>query len=206
MGEEKQTTQQTQTQQATATPEETRLNQLLLERSEATQGQQIGVQQQGLGLIQQLLGGQDLPGYLQKLPGGLDEGTITDIAQKSVQDILPSFQAGGILDSGAAARLATGAASDVRRGAAEYNIGNLLNLLNLAVGGQAQIQQPLLGQQQLLGQQLAGLRPVTGTSTGITTGANPFMRSFQQASGQTLGTGFGIGNIFGTEAVGNIIF
>jgi len=56
-----------------------------------------------------------------------------------------------------------------------FNIGNLFNLLNLGVGGQAQVQQPLLAQSSQLARSFAGLQPVTQTgaqSGGTTTGTN----------------------------------
>ena len=65
-------------------------------------------------------------------------------------------------------------------------------MLNLGVGGQAQIQSPLLQQSGQLGSQLAGLRSTTQTQTSM----NPFLKSFQTSLGNTLGSptfGFGQG-------------
>ena len=56
-----------------ATPEERRLNQLDIQLREAIQPGLIDVQQQGLSLASLLLGGQQLPGGLQGLTGGLSE-------------------------------------------------------------------------------------------------------------------------------------
>ena len=50
---------------------------------------------------------------------------------------------------------------DVRRQAAEFNIGNLQNLLNLALSGQAQVQAPIVGFSASLGNRLQS----TGTTT-----------------------------------------
>ena len=190
MTREKTTSETNQTQRAEATPEEQELNRLLLERTRATQEGQIEVQGSGLNLINELLTGGELPGFLQTLPGGISEQTVGDISQRAVQDIRPSFQSSGILDSGTALEASAKVAGDVRLGAEEFNIGNLLNLLNLGVGGQAQIQQPLLAQQGQLGQQLAGLRTNTasGYSSTVATGTNPFLKSFGQSFGKSLGT------------------
>lgn len=79
-----------------------------------------------------------------------------------------------------------------KRSGQAFNIGNLLNLLNLAVGGQASIQQPVLSTGQQLTQALAGLRTqnVSGTTTTNSTqyGMNPFMKSFQTSMGQVPAT------------------
>jgi len=198
MGDDKQTT-QTDTRQETTvqqTEEERRLNELTLERAEATQTGQIEAQTQGLNLINQLLTGQGLPGFLGKLPGGISPEITRNIARESVEDIRPSFQTAGILDSGTALTASARVAGDVRRASEEFNIGNLLNLLNLAVGGQAQVQQPLLAQTSALGSRLAGLRTTTGTATGTSavTSMNPFLKSFQTSLGQTFGAPkFGVG-------------
>lgn len=155
----------TQTQTAQMTPEERELMRLRLERERQTSGGQTEAQLNSLGLINQLLTGQDLPGYLGKLPYGISESSIQDMTRKSISDLQPQFQSSGLLDSGVNAELSARTASNIRRGAEEYNLGNLFNLLNLAVGGQAQVQAPLLSQQGMLSQSLAGLRPVTQTGS-----------------------------------------
>lgn len=98
---------------------------------------------------------------------------------------------------------------NARRGGEAFNIGNLLNLLNLAVGGQASIQQPVLSTGQQLTQALAGLRSVNtqGTATQNTTqyGMNPFMKSFQTSMGQVPSTIIGrIGQGTGMYGGGSI--
>jgi hypothetical protein len=188
MGREK-TTQDTETtQRVEATPEEQELNRLALERARAAQPGQLQAQEGGLNLINQLLTGQNLPGFLGGLPGGISPDVTSGIVQQSLEDVRPGLQASGLLDSGVRAELETQTAADIRRRSEEFNIGNLLNLLNLAVGGQAQIQQPLLAQSGQLGQQLAGLRSTTGTSNTTLSQMNPFLKSFQQSAGKTLGS------------------
>lgn len=199
MGKEKQsgssTTVVNQTQQATATPEETRQNQLALEREEAIQPGLIQLQKQGVSVSNQLLAGStDLPGFFGDIGKGLSPEAITDISQAALRDLYPQFQAQGILDSGTAASVAGRTAGDIRRASYEYNIGNKLNLLNLALSGQAQVQAPLLSQSASLGGRLAGLRSISssGTTTGNQTiyGMNPFLKSFQTSLGQNLAANF----------------
>lgn len=188
MSRERQTSDTTQTQTVQATPEEQELNRLQLESFRATQPQQLGVQQQGLSLIGSLLAGEDLPGQFAGLTGGISEDVTSRIVQQSLEDVRPGLQKAGIFDSGIRAELETETAADIRTRSEQFNIQNLLQLLSLGIGGQAQIQQPLLGQQGLLGQSLAGQRGTTGVGTGVQTFANPFLKSLQQSAGQNLGS------------------
>jgi len=180
----------------TPTAEETALNRLDLQAREANQQGTIDIQRNALNLGNLLLQGQQLPGYLRGLPGGISEDVTQDLVNQSLRDIKPSFQQGGILDSGVAASVSARTAGDIRRGSAEFNLNNLQQLLNLAVGGQAQIQQPILAQSQALGGRLAGLRTVnqTGTTTATSSSMNPFLKNFQSSLGTSLGSwggGFG---------------
>lgn len=194
MGKEKTsgTTVVNQTTTPQATPEETRLNQLEIERIQATQPGMIQAQQSGLSLINKLLlGEENLPGFFTQLGKGISPEITSDIVQQSLRDLYPQFQQAGIMDSGVAASISGRTAGDIRRASEEFNIGNRLNLLNLALSGQAQVQSPLLAQSQMLGARLAGLRPVTqqGTTSTAQYGMNPFMKSFQTQLGKTLGGG-----------------
>lgn len=193
MGKEKATTTNVVNQSTTPTPtaEETRLNQLDLQTREANQQGVTDIQRNSLNLGNLLLTGQQLPGYLQTLPGGISPEVTQSIVDQSLRDIRPGFQQGGILDSGVAASISARTAGDIRRGSAEFNLNNLQQLLNLAVGGQAQIQQPILAQSQALGGRLAGLRSTnqTGNSTTTSLSMNPFLKSFSQGAGQSLGKG-----------------
>lgn len=169
--------------EATATPEETELNKLQLERIRASQGGQIELQENALDIGSRLLRGEDLPGFLSGLPGGLGEDDISNLVGRSLEDVAFSSQALGILDSGQSQELGVKTAADIRANAAQFNIQNLSQLLNLAVGGQAGIQAPLQNQSNSLGSQLAGLR-----STSTTLGqANPFLKSLQTSAGEFVG-------------------
>ena len=192
----------TQTMTPQATPEERELNQLEIERIRATQPGQIQVQQSGLSLVNQLLSGEEpLPGFFQELSQGISPEVTNQIVQSSLQDLYPQFQGQGILDSGVSAEIAGRTAGDIRMGSEQWNQGNKFNLLNLALSGQAQVQQPLLAQSQILSGRLAGLRSVssTGTASGSGSGTqtvtsmNPFLKSFQTSLGSGLGSGIGAG-------------
>lgn len=192
MGGEKQTQQsqqQTKT-EYTASPEERQMISGQMDLFNQNKGALGDVQKNSLGLINLLLQGQGLPGYLNQLPGGIS-GDVTDsIVNQSLKDIAPQFQSAGILDSGTAAQISSRNASDIRTNAAQFNLQNLMQLLNLAVGGQAQVQAPIMQQTSMLGSQLAGLRSVNqiGSSSQTTMGMNPFVKSFQQSAGKTLGS------------------
>lgn len=194
MGKEKQTTVVNQTTTPTATPEETELNKLEIERQKALQQPWLNVQQGSLDLISKMLaGGINLPDYANKMGMTIGEDQTSQIVQSSLKDLYPQFQSSGIMDSGVAASVAGRTAADIRRAVAETNIGGIQNLLNLVLSGQAQVQQPLLAQSQILSQKLAGLRSTTTSGQTTQYGMNPFLKSFQTSFGTSLGKGLAFG-------------
>ena len=206
MGGEKTKTNSSQNQQTqqstqyTASPEEReRLNfQLGQEKAFAPYQQQLNIN--AANLVNSLLQGQNLPGYLNQLPGGISGDVTQSIVNQSLEDIAPRFQSSGILDSGVAAQISGRTAADIRNQSAQFNLQNLMQLLNLAVGGQAQVQQPALQTSAQIGNSLAGLRSInqsgsfSGNQTQSTIGMNPFFKSFQTSLGQNLGS-------FGSDAL-----
>jgi len=214
MGDEKKTTtqeqSQSQTQRAKATPQEQRE---LDRREQLSIAAQPGQKQLAANLpniFNNLLTGKGLPGFLQPLTQGISPEVTDEITQKAVADLLPSFQNAGILDSGVAASVAGRAADDIRRQSVQFNLNNLFNLLGLATGGATNVIQQGSNAAFQFGNQLAGLRTLTnsGTSRGVTEsrGMNPFLKSFETSLGKTIGSGFGLGNIGGTEAAGKFFF
>jgi len=193
MSREKTTSQTSQTVEPTS--QEKELNELLLERTRASQSGQIQAQQSGLNLINNLLTGGDLPGTLAGLPFGIGEGTTSRLVQESLGDVRTGLQKSGLFDSGVRAELETETAADIRTNVEQFNLQNLQQLLNLAVGGQASIQSPLAQQSQQLSSSLAGLRSTSGSQT--VTSPNPFFQQFQRSAGQKFGEG--VGNFFFTE-------
>ena len=145
------------------TEEETELNKLLLERQRAAQPSLLSNDQLALALSGQLLSGQGLPGNLAGLPGGINEEVTQQIVDDSLEDVATSAQFSGILDSGVAAELGARTSADIRTQSEQFNINNLLQLLNLALGSPAQVQAPIASSSQQLSQALAGLRGVTQT-------------------------------------------
>ena len=192
MGADRTTVQTTSNQTSTPTPtaEETELNRLDLDARRSNQQGMIDIQKNALGLGNLLLQGLGLPGYLSGLPGGISPDVTQGIVDESLRDVKSFANQGGILDSGTAASIAGRTSGDIRMGSAQFNLQNLMQLLNLAVGGQAQIQQPVIGMGAALGQRLAGLRSVnqTGGGSQTTTAMNPFMKSFQTSLGSSLGS------------------
>lgn len=179
-----------QTQQAQATPEERELNRLALQRARASQGGLIDVQGAGLNLVNQLLTGQSLPGFLEDLPGGISEEATQRIVDRSLEDVNTNAQSLGILDSGTNAELGVRTAADIRANAEQFNIQNLIQLLTAATGGQVQVQQPIATGEIGLSQRLAGLRPVTGSGGGATASQNFFVPFLQTAGKAAAGAFF----------------
>ena len=190
MGSDKSTTTIDQTSTPQLTEAEKQSQQLGLEREQAVQPGLIQAQQGGLSLINQLMAGStDLPGFFGELGQGISPDVTQGIVNQTLEDIRPGLQMSGIFDSGTRGAIEARTSADIRRATAEFNLGNKFNLLNLAFGGQAQVQQPLMQQQALLNQQLAGLRPVQTQGRQTETSMNPFLRSFQTGFGTSLGGG-----------------
>lgn len=212
MGSKKQEAQQ-QTTETTSTPiasaEEKRLRDLQMGQLEEYDPYQRRATTNGLDLIGRILSGQALPGNLGNLAGGISPEMTGEIAQQSVQDILPQFQQSGILDSGVAAEIAGRTAGDVRRQSAQFNVQNLMNLLGLGVQGATSLQQPALQTAGQLGQTLGGLRGTKSTSTTTfpqQQQTNPFLRGAGIAGGAVLGgfAGGPVGAQAGATIGGNI--
>ena len=147
-----------------------------------------------MSLINSILAGDSSQaGAWGNLIGGIDENTITQMSQKAVSDLLPSFQSSGILDSGVAASIAGRTAGDIRLNAAEYNQTNKLNLLNLALSGQTSLQNANTNQYSVLANQLAGLRKITQTGKSTTTSTPSALQTAMSVMGGvgSLMTGFG---------------
>jgi len=185
---------QQQSTQYTPTAEETELNKLDLANKRELNPQLLDVQKQGLEVSSQLLRGQALPGYLKGLPGGISPQVIQSLVDRSIRDIQPNMQLSGLLDSGVNASISARSSADIRNQSEQFNLQNLMQLLNVGVGGQAQVQAPIQGFGAQLSSRLSGLRNVnsSGSSTGssITTSMNPFMKSFQTSFGSGLADGF----------------
>ena len=176
-----------------ATAQESELNKLQLEQFKQTVGPQTDVQLSGLDLLKKLLqGGEGLPGIFGELGAGISPEAIGTQATQLATEALPQFQLSGILDSGLVGKeISKSIASQLLFPAEQFNIGAKQNLLNLALSGQAQVQQPVAAGTGLLSGRLAGLRSTSGSQT-VT--RNPFLESFFSSAGKTLGSpSFGAG-------------
>ena len=198
MGKEKTTGSTVINQSSTPTPtaEETELNKLQLQQQKDVQPSETRNILSGLDLSDLLLRGQNLPGYLGTLPGGISEDVTSGLVEKSLRDINPYFQQGGLLDSGVKASVMGRTAGDIRLNSAQFNLGNLQQLLNLAVGGQSQPLAAPISLSGILSGRLAGLRStqtVGTTNTNTSSNQNPFLNSVAGGLAGGIGTGLGGG-------------
>ncbi len=180
MGGEKTTTQTSQT--AQATPEEKALMQQQIDMNNFMKP---FAQQNYADLsknIQAILEGNQ---PMAEGVGGINAGQTQEMVNASLRDVMPQFQSAGILDSGAAFQGGVRAAADIRNQNAQFNVSAAQNLFNLASGGQSNLQGQYQNNTNNLTNQLAGLRTVN--TSGSTIGMNPFLKSFEQSAGQTLG-------------------
>jgi hypothetical protein len=197
MGKEKTTETQVvnQTQQATMSPQESAIMDDQVQIQKAATPGIIATNKAGLDLSAAFLGGKELPGYFKDLPYGISEQVTGGIVQDSLRDMntqLAASGAGSFMESGATQSIGTRAAGEIRQNAQEFNLGQLLNLLNLATGSSAQIQQPINQRYSTLAPSLAGLRSnnVSGVTTNTTLAMNPFRKSFATQGGNFAGGGF----------------
>jgi len=206
MADDKKTT--TSSTSVQATPEETEMNRLMLERQRALDPQITGVQGQQLDLAAQMLGGGDLPGNLSGLNQGIasdrqlgtlptldaskyqvGEDTISGLVQKSLGDIAPQFQHLGVLDSGVAASLSNELAGDIRLQTDQSNkqIGlgiDQSNIQNQVAADQFDIQNQFSQKSFDTNNLLALLNLTLGGSTSL---QGPALQNQSQLSGNLAG-------------------
>ena len=171
------------------------MQELQLGQFKQTSGPQTQLQLQGMDLVSRLLGGGALPGYLNQLTTGISPEAIGEQASRLSRQYGAGFQNMGISDSGVAFReTARGIANELLFPVGQFNLGNLFNLLNLGVGGQAQIQQPIAAGQGILSNQLAGLRTINQTGNQNTTSTQGFgsmvVSPFMKGVGSAVGNWF----------------
>lgn len=172
--------------QATPTPEETELNQRNLRIAKATEAGETQAQLSGLNLVNQLLMGQIPGGMYQQMAGGIDSQALAGQATQMMRSGRTGMQGQGLANSGEADRaISKDIAGNLLFPAQQFNIGALQNLMNLALTGQAQVQQPIQSNVNNLSSSLAGLRTTTGTQSQT---SNPFLSSFYSSMGQGLGS------------------
>ena len=185
---------------ATATPEETAMEKLQLQRLQTNAPAQQQLDTNMYGAMNTIMQGGTLPGNLAGI-GGISQDQTNNMTQAALRSVYPQFQSAGIMDSGSAIQGGIATAANVMNSNAQFNVSALQNLFNQALGGSSNLSNSTTSQNQVLGSQLAGLRSVNSTSTQ--TSMNPFLLSFQNSlgssMGDTLGSGFGMG---GTGGIG----
>ena len=186
------TTTEQQTTTPTATAEETEMNRLRLQQFRDIVGPQTAVQQQGLDLISKLFSGsQNLPGFFGEMGLGISPQAIGNQAAELGRQAMPGFQQLGLGDSGVAySEISKNIANQLLFPAEQFNLGAKQNLLNLALSGQAQVQQPITANTGSLGQQLAGLRSIASSGYSNTVQRNPFLTGADIMGG--VGAGIGV--------------
>lgn len=209
MGKDRTVVQNSGSQQTTYAPDPslTKLNELQFQQAQAADPMQREVNANAFNVINKLLTGDaaGLPGFLGTLAQGINPDVTTGLVGNALTDMntqLAKSGAGTFLESGAAQSIGARTAGDIRLASEESNLNRLLNLLNIGVGGQAQIQNPILATSSMLGQRLGALAGQNVTTNGFqsTTAMNPFLKSFQTAAGSNLGgANFGAGpfNFYG---------
>lgn len=203
------TTVQNTTTERELTPEERQLLQLQVQQQQTLVGPQTELQLSSIDTANRLIKGEVPNGFYGNLYAGIDQGVTDTIVNQSLKDLQPRFQQSGLVDSGVAAAISARTAADIRTQAEQYNINNRFNLLNLALGGQAQVQQPILGQSANLNNQIINSSAVkqNGVATNTTKSMNPFLSSFETSLGKSLGSGtYGGKSYFGTCWVASEIF
>jgi len=99
------------------------------------------------------------------------QSLINGVSGKQSQSMINSqdkiyssqLQSSGLYDSGTSASSRLRSAADLSNSNAQFNVGTSQNALNLALGGQAQVQGTAQTNSSQLGQQLAGLRTTSGS-------------------------------------------
>ena len=193
MGKEKTTneTQQQQSQTYTPTAEEKELNQLSLAQSKELMPYETDMAKQVYGLLGNILGGgAGLPQEYASLFGGISPDAMGKEATRLTQSGLVAGQSMGIQDSGVLEKsIASDIAGNLVYPTEQYNQNMRSNLLNMALGYGGQQQQLTQQGTSSLSGALAGLRSMSGTMSGTQTitSMNPFLKSFQQSAGSSLG-------------------
>jgi len=188
MGNTKQDTSTQSSQQYTPTAQEIEMNKMWMEQFKQYEPGQTKMYKSAFGLGTKLLESFGEPGSegWESLVGGISPEQQQRMIAEQQRYLDPQFQQQGLMDSGLAYTGKLRAATDLAGQFAQFNVGARQNALNLALSGQAQIQQPALGQAGQLSSALQGLRSYSGTQQQTQT-SNPFLNSFYGALGGSLG-------------------
>jgi hypothetical protein len=202
MGSSKQTSTSTTTPEMSAA--EKQYQQMELNQYQQIQPYQTEMFKNAYGLGNQLLTsfGDQNSQMWQSLIGGVTPEQQQRMISEQQRYLNPQFQQNGIMDSGLAYTASLRSATDLANQNAQFNVGALQNALNLALSGQAQVQNPFQNQSNSLASQLAGLRSTTQTnsSTYQPSGLSMAMQGMQGVGGMMSGIGgFGMGMGWGNS-------
>ena len=169
-GQRQQETQTQQTQTAAATPEEQELQRLQLERRKALQPFLLetdisGFETFGIPLSR----GEAAGGIFGTLGQGISPEAQERITEQALRKADFALAGQGAFDTGARAQIRADVTRDIGVSSELQRQNELFNLLNLAIGAPAQIQQPGLQETGQLSNRLQGLRPVTQFGSQFTT-------------------------------------
>lgn len=160
---------------AYATPQEQQLENNELQESNANLPNQMSVNNNSAALINSIL-----TGSYNGAGAGITPQQNQSMVNQSLRDIAPQFQTSGILNSGEAGQVATQTAALTTNANAQFNVQADQNLKNMALGMGSQWSSNNNQGNQIVGNQLAGLRTVNGNSSSLT---NPFLQSFYNGVG-----------------------
>ena len=182
------------TQTASATPQEQEMEKIQLQQMRDYAPGQSQMFQNAFGLGNQLLTsfGDKSGAQWQSLIGGVTPAQMQAQAQQAGRLTNASLNQAGMVDSGVGRVMNARAMSDSMNANSQFNVGALQNALNLALSGQAQVQQPAMGATSQLAGQLAGIRTISGTSSSYGTSSmikTPGMLD-SISKGMSIGGGF----------------
>lgn len=133
-------------------------------------------------LYRSILQGGQLPGNLGGAYG-IGQGQTQEMVNQSLNDLYPQLQASGGFDSGLATQIAANTSAGVRNQNAQFNVNAIQQLLGMGSSGVSNNMNSFNQRGGMIGNQLSGLRSMKTTTLGM----NPFMKSFQQGLGDSLG-------------------
>lgn len=172
-GETKTTSKNSST--ATATPQEQQLENNEAQISNANVGNQMSINDNSASLINSILTGNYSGGA-----GGITPQQNQSMVNQSLRDIAPQFQTSGILNSGEAGQVAAQTAALTSNANAQFNVQAQSNLLSQGLGSATNWSSANTQGNQVLGNQLAGLRTVNSNTTNM---QNPFLNAFYTGIG-----------------------
>jgi len=165
--------------------EEKKFNKMRMEDYSSQRGNIQDLSNMSADLYRKILQGGSLPGQLGGAYG-IGQGQTQEMVNASLSDLYPQLQASGGMDSGMANQLMANTSAGVRNNNAQFNVNSIQSLLGMGGNGASNQTNSFNQSSGMIGNQLAGLRG--GRTT--TLARNPFLKSFEQSAGQSMGENF----------------